>query len=93
MRVTYTVVLTPNSLGGWLAEVPALPGCQTEGNSVDEALAMIQDALEGYLSVLVEDGDVIPADRRDVTVSLGRKRQAIVRKVTASLAVQEAKVA
>jgi predicted RNase H-like HicB family nuclease len=93
MRLTYTAVLTPNSAGGWLAEIPALPGCQTEGNSVEDALTMIQDAMEGYLSVLLEDGDLLPVDRRDVTVSLGRKRQAIVRKVTVSLAVQEVKVA
>jgi predicted RNase H-like HicB family nuclease len=93
MRVTYTVVLTPSSVGGWVVEVPALPGCLTEGDTVDEALAMAQDAIDCYLSIILEDGKALPVDRRDVMVSLGRKREAIVRKVTVTLAVEVAKVA
>ena len=60
MRATYTVVLTPSVVGGWVVEVPALPGCVTEGDSVDAALDMVQDAIEGYLAVLQEDGDRLP---------------------------------
>jgi len=37
--------------GGYWAEVPALPGCITEGDSLDEVTKNLQDAIEGWLSV------------------------------------------
>lgn len=37
--------------GGFWAEVPALPGCATEGETMEEVLANLQEAIEGYLSV------------------------------------------
>lgn len=37
--------------GGYWAEVPALPGCITEGDTMDEVLANLQDAIEGWLEV------------------------------------------
>lgn len=93
MKATYTAVLTPSVVGGWVVEVPALPGCLTEGSTVEEALEMAQDAIEGYLAVLQEDGDVFPRDQHEVTVALGRKREALVRKVTVTLPEEVAKVA
>lgn len=93
MRATCTAVLTPSAVGGWVVEVPALPGCLTEGRTVEEALEMAQDALEGYLAVLQEDGDVFPRDQREVKVTLGRKWEAVVRKVTVTLPEEVAKVA
>jgi len=37
--------------GGYWAEVPALPGCITEGDSMDEVINNIQDAIQGWLEV------------------------------------------
>ncbi|MBD2076884.1 type II toxin-antitoxin system HicB family antitoxin [Phormidium sp. FACHB-592] len=37
--------------GGYWAEVPALPGCVTEGDTIDEVVANLQDAIEGWLDV------------------------------------------
>jgi predicted RNase H-like HicB family nuclease len=37
--------------GGYWAEVPALPGCVTEGDTMEEVLANLQDAIEGWLEV------------------------------------------
>ena len=37
--------------GGYWAEVPALPGCITEGDDLDEVMKNLQDAIEGWLSV------------------------------------------
>ena len=37
--------------GGDWAEVPALPGCVTEGDTMEEVLANLQDAIEGWLEV------------------------------------------
>ena len=57
MRVK--VILHPAEEGGYWVEVPGLPGCVSEGETVEEALSNIRDAIEGVLSV--EDGD--PGDR------------------------------
>ena len=46
---------------GISVEFPDLPGCLTCGDTVEEAFRMAQEALEGYLSILEEDGDPIPA--------------------------------
>jgi predicted RNase H-like HicB family nuclease len=93
MRLTYTVVLLPDSERGYVVEVPALPGCLTEGKTLTEALAMVEDAIEGYVAVLAEDGDPIPREGKGVTVSLGRKREAILRKVSVTVPVEAAEVA
>jgi predicted RNase H-like HicB family nuclease len=37
--------------GGYWAEVPALPGCITEGETMDEVMANLRDAIEGWLDV------------------------------------------
>ena len=37
--------------GGFWAEVPALPGCVTEGESMEEVMANLKDAIEGWLVV------------------------------------------
>jgi predicted RNase H-like HicB family nuclease len=40
--------------GGYWAEVPAIPGCATQGETIDELLANLREAIEGCLSVDVE---------------------------------------
>lgn len=45
----YLVVLEPDESGGYLAEIPALPGCVTHGDTVDEALANARDAITLFL--------------------------------------------
>jgi len=47
--------------GGYVVTFPDLPGCVTQGNTFDEAFAMAQEALEGFLDAMREDGDPIPA--------------------------------
>lgn len=61
-RYRYTVVFAPAEEGGYVVTVPALPGCVSQGESLEEARAMIQDAIEGYLEVLLEDGQEIPIE-------------------------------
>jgi len=84
MRLTYTVVFTPGEKGGYVADVPALPGCATYGQTLTEALMMVEEAIMGYIEMLQADGDRIPRERGGVLVSLGRSREAFVRKVTVS---------
>jgi len=59
----YTVVLTPEpEAGGYSVSVPALPGCFSQGESVDDALAQIREAIGLHLWSLQQDGDPIPND-------------------------------
>lgn len=51
----YQVVLHPDTEdGGYWVECPALPGCASQGDTVEEALEMIKDAIEGHLEVIRE---------------------------------------
>ncbi len=50
----YTVIFEPSKEGGYVASVPALPGCATQGETFEEAIAMIKDAIKGYLAVFNE---------------------------------------
>ncbi|MBI4781571.1 MAG: type II toxin-antitoxin system HicB family antitoxin [Oscillatoriophycideae cyanobacterium NC_groundwater_1537_Pr4_S-0.65um_50_18] len=49
MRVK--ALIHPAEEGGYWAEVPALPGCITEGDTMEELMANLQDAIEGWLDV------------------------------------------
>ena len=71
--LTYTVKLAPQAEGGYTVTVPALPGCISEGDTLDETLRNIQEAIEGCLLSLVKRGKQIPIEfsaYRDVHVSL-----------------------
>jgi predicted RNase H-like HicB family nuclease len=48
-RPRVKVVLYPDGAGGFTAVVPALPGCVAEGETREEALASLREAVEGYL--------------------------------------------
>ncbi len=50
-----SVVLEPSEEGGYTAYVPSLPGCISEGDSKDEALKNIREAVELYLEVVEDD--------------------------------------
>ncbi|BAZ01189.1 hypothetical protein NIES37_51880 [Tolypothrix tenuis PCC 7101] len=44
-------IIHPAEEGGYWAEVPALPGCITEGETMEEVLSNLKDAIEGWLEV------------------------------------------
>ena len=47
--MTFKVVLEPSEEGGYTVYVPALPGCVSEGDTIEEALQNIREAIELYL--------------------------------------------
>ncbi len=67
----YEVVLQPEAEGGYSVYVPGLPGCVSQGETREEALAMIKDAIEGYLESLEAHGDPIPAPVEVERVTVG----------------------
>jgi antitoxin HicB len=62
-EVTYTVHIEPAEDGGYWAHFPALPGCHTQGETLEEVIAMAKDVLAGYLECLRVHGDPIPVEK------------------------------
>ena len=56
-----SVVIRPDKeAGGYVAEVPEIPGCLSVGDTIEEALANIREAAEGCLASMIEHGDPLP---------------------------------
>jgi len=51
----FDVVILEDETGGFVAFVPALPGCHTQGDSLDEVLRNVREAIELYLETLSEE--------------------------------------
>jgi predicted RNase H-like HicB family nuclease len=58
----YTVVLEQEADGGFVASVPALPGCVSQGDTRAEAMANIREAAELYVEDCVASGDPVPTE-------------------------------
>ena len=54
------IILEPSDEGGFTAIVPSLPGCISEGNTKEEALANIHEAIELYFEHVEDDFDFAP---------------------------------
>lgn len=66
---TYTVNIAEQA-GGFLVEVPALPGCHTWGKTYDEAVANAQEAMQGFVESLTKLGKPIPVEARPSALHL-----------------------
>jgi predicted RNase H-like HicB family nuclease len=62
------VLIYPGEDGYWVAEVPSLPGCISQGKTKDEAITKIKDAIEAYIDALEQDGLPVPEENREVIV-------------------------
>ena len=58
----YTVVLEREEDGGYVASVPALPGCVSQGDTRAEALKNIQEAIALYVEDCRDAGDSVPTE-------------------------------
>lgn len=59
LSLRYQIILTPEE-DGWGATIPDLPGVAGGGDTIAEALDMLEDAKQGWLSVRLERGNHIP---------------------------------
>lgn len=59
----FTIFIERQPEGEYLVSVPALPGCYTEGRTLEEARTMAQDAIQAYCASLLEHGESIPAEQ------------------------------
>lgn len=58
----YTVILEREEDGGYHAYPPALKGCHSQGDTVEEAIANIREAIAIYLESLTARGEAIPTE-------------------------------
>ena len=58
--MTYTVVVREGNENGYVATVPALPGCVSQGRTRRQALRNAKEAIEAYIEALIEDGLPVP---------------------------------
>jgi predicted RNase H-like HicB family nuclease len=58
----FTVIIERQPEGEYLVSVPALPGCYTEGGTLEEAREMAADAIRAYCASLLKHGEPIPVE-------------------------------
>lgn len=67
----YRVLIEPDEDGMFVAEVPTLPGCISQGRTRAEALDNIKEAIAAYLESLKQHGDPIPPPVSEEVVEVG----------------------
>ena len=61
-QMRYTVVLEKEPAGGFVATVPALAGCVSQGETREETIANIREAIELYVEDCIASGDPVPQE-------------------------------
>ncbi|NOJ72463.1 type II toxin-antitoxin system HicB family antitoxin [Paenibacillus alvei] len=71
-KYIYPAVFSPGEPdeGGYTVTFPDLPGCITEGDTIEESLHMAKDALGGHLYLMEEDNDDIPQPSKPYSIQL-----------------------
>ncbi|WP_018131235.1 type II toxin-antitoxin system HicB family antitoxin [Effusibacillus pohliae] len=72
LDLPYRIVLHPADEGGYVVEILELPGCLSQGETIEEALEMIEDAKRAWLEVALEEGIEIPEPARDTEEYSGK---------------------
>lgn len=66
----YTVLIRSGNEGGFVATVPALPGCVSQGRTRRQAVRNVKEAIEAYIEALLEDGLPVPVEAGAETVDV-----------------------
>jgi len=61
-ELTYRILIEKNEEGGYTVTVPSLPGCITQGDTWDEAIAHAREAIAGYVETLLALGKQVPLE-------------------------------
>jgi len=70
----YTVIFHHAEEGGYWAEVPVLPGCYSQGHTIEETMRNIKEAIATHLEALRDDKQEIPSEEEFV---IGRVKVAV----------------
>jgi len=68
LELKYTVLIEANEEGGYTITVPSLPGCVTQGDTLEEAIKNVREAIAGYIETLKDLGKPNPVE---VSVEIG----------------------
>ena len=60
LKLPYTIEMIPEEGDVWFARMPELPGCMTEGDGIEDTIAMIHDAQKCWIEASLELGREIP---------------------------------
>ena len=76
---TYTVIIHPADAdeGGFWAEVPALSGCNTQGETYEQTIEHARQAIEGYLRMLIKLGKTIPTEKQPKSTTVTAVKVAV----------------
>jgi predicted RNase H-like HicB family nuclease len=69
LKLQYPVTIYPEPEGGYVAQIKDLPGCLTQGETLDETIANINEARELWIETAYEAGDDVPLPNTDDTYS------------------------
>lgn len=75
--MTFTVTLDRDEDGMWVVECPAIPGCVSQGNTKDEALENVKNAIKVCLEVRAESGLPATIETEQVEVAGGVTSRAL----------------
>jgi predicted RNase H-like HicB family nuclease len=64
------VMIYPGEDDYWVAEVPSLPGCISQGKTREEAVTNIREAINAYVNALKEDGISVPEERFEALLAV-----------------------
>ena len=67
-KLDFTIIIDRQPEGEYLVTVPALPGCFTEGATLEEARTMATDAIRAYCASLIKHGEPIPVEKKAAQV-------------------------
>lgn len=70
-HLKYRVLIEVDEDGTFVAEVPSLPGCISQGKTPGEVLNNIKEAIAGYLESLAAHGEAVPPSIREEIVEMG----------------------
>jgi len=59
----YTVIIHPAEEGGYWAEVPALQGCYSQGETLEQVMVNVGEAVEAHIEALKQDGQEVPVEK------------------------------
>lgn len=74
MKIVYPACFYEDEDGGYSVDIPDLLGCCTQGETIENAIEMAQDAASGWIATAIEDGEDIPIPSRIEDIKLDNEK-------------------
>lgn len=71
----FMVIIHKAEEGGYCVEVPALPGCYSQGETIEEAITDIKEAIQLHIEVMREEGKEIPEEKELIVAQISMKNE------------------